>query len=163
MKTYAKTLLLQDDPAKIEEYKKQHAAVWPETLAALRRCGITGMQIYLIGRRNLTETGNYDLMQRDLSHVAQTTAYLGAYSQQRKRCSLWSVDPRELGVTLIEDLPSRGDTCFRCTLKHVARWTEPRRLPGRGRSTPRAQRRRASARTAPRRLTRVLQQARSIR
>ena len=51
MKTYAKTLLLQDDPAKIEEYKKQHAAVWPETLAALRRCGITGMQIYLLERR----------------------------------------------------------------------------------------------------------------
>lgn len=63
MKTYAKTLLLQDDPAKIEEYKKQHAAVWPEVLAALRRCGITGMQIYLLDRRmfmHMTTEDSFD-------------------------------------------------------------------------------------------------------
>jgi L-rhamnose mutarotase len=51
MKTYGKTLFLQDDSAKIEDYKRYHAAVWPEVLAALRESGVTGMKIWLLGRR----------------------------------------------------------------------------------------------------------------
>ncbi|MGH2350895.1 MAG: L-rhamnose mutarotase, partial [Chloroflexota bacterium] len=63
MKTYGRTLLLQDDPAKIEAYKHYHQAVWPEVLAQLRASGITGMQIYLLGRRMfmyMTTTDDYD-------------------------------------------------------------------------------------------------------
>ena len=63
MKTYAKTLLLQDDPHKIAEYKRYHAAVWPEVLQSLRGAGITGMQIYLLGRRmfmHMTTTDGFD-------------------------------------------------------------------------------------------------------
>jgi L-rhamnose mutarotase len=51
MKTYGKTLLLRDDPEKISAYRRHHQAVWPEVLAQLRASGITGMQIYLLGRR----------------------------------------------------------------------------------------------------------------
>jgi len=63
MKTYGKTLLLQDDPEKIAAYKRYHAAVWPDVLAALRGAGITGMQIYLLGRRmfmHMTTTDDFD-------------------------------------------------------------------------------------------------------
>ncbi len=63
MKTYARTLLLQDDPEKIAAYKRYHRAVWPEVLAQLRATGITGMQIYLRGRRMfmlMTTTDDYD-------------------------------------------------------------------------------------------------------
>lgn len=63
MKTYARTLLLQDDPEKIESYKRHHQAVWPEVLAQLRASGITGMQIYLLGCRMfmvMTTTDDYD-------------------------------------------------------------------------------------------------------
>src|SRR5215213_8872724 len=63
MKSYAKTLLLQDDPAKIEDYKRHHAAVWPEVLAALRESGVTGMKIWLLGTRMfmlMETTDDYD-------------------------------------------------------------------------------------------------------
>lgn len=72
----------------------------------------SGSEIYLIARRNLTETGHYDLMRRDLGRVEQTMAYLFDYSSRPKRCSLWRVDPRSLAVTFVLDLASRGDTCF---------------------------------------------------
>ena len=33
-------------PGKLEEYRRYHAAVWPEVLAAIRRCGIRNYSIY---------------------------------------------------------------------------------------------------------------------
>ncbi len=69
-------------------------------------------QVYLVGRRNLTETGNYDLFMRDLEPSDQTLQYELDYWQHPKRCSLWRVDPEALAVHWILDLPSRGDTCF---------------------------------------------------
>jgi L-rhamnose mutarotase len=51
MKLFARTLLLQDDPQKIEAYKRYHAAVWPEVLAAIRASGVSDMKIWLRGRR----------------------------------------------------------------------------------------------------------------
>lgn len=51
MKAYAQTLLLRDDPEKIEMYKKYHQAVWPEVLADIRQGGINEMKIFLRGRR----------------------------------------------------------------------------------------------------------------
>ena len=51
MKTFGLTLLLQDDPAKIESYKEYHRAVWPEVKARLQECGVQGMHIFLRGTR----------------------------------------------------------------------------------------------------------------
>ncbi|NMB77446.1 MAG: hypothetical protein GYA21_20230 [Myxococcales bacterium] len=68
--------------------------------------------VYLVGRRNLTESGNYDLFLRDLSPAEQTHRYEGDYSSRQKRCSLWRVNPHERRVEFVLDLPSRGDTCF---------------------------------------------------
>lgn len=51
MKTYGLTLMLQDDQAKIEEYKKQHLAVWPAVTARLREVGVHEMRIFLRGLR----------------------------------------------------------------------------------------------------------------
>ena len=42
----------------------------------------------------------------------QAGKYLIEYSFNPKRCALWKVDPKELTVSFVIDLPSRGDTCF---------------------------------------------------
>lgn len=80
-----------------------------------------GGRIWLIGRRNVTETGAYDLSVQDpsyddLDHGSQALAYQAAYWSSPKRCSLWEVDPVGLAVTWVLDLPSRGDTCFASVL-----------------------------------------------
>ena len=74
-------------------------------------------RVWLIGRRNLTDDGNYDLGMRDLSFEAQSIQYELAYWQEPKRCSLWEVDPEALSVSFVLDLPSRGDTCFPSALE----------------------------------------------
>jgi hypothetical protein len=71
-----------------------------------------GDDVYLIARRQLANDGNYDLFQTELSADAQTTAYNAEYWKTPKRCSLWKVDPDELAVSFVLDLPSNGDTCF---------------------------------------------------
>lgn len=67
--------------------------------------------VYLIGRRNVTETGFYDLG-HGASLQDQYLDYQLDYWRRPKRCSLWEVDPEALTVSLLLDLPSRGDTCF---------------------------------------------------
>lgn len=76
-----------------------------------------GGRIWLIGRRNVTDTGHYDLEQRDLDLSAQSLAYQAAYWNAPKRCSLWEVDAVSLAVTWVLDLPSKGDTCFASVLQ----------------------------------------------
>jgi len=71
-----------------------------------------GSEIYLIGRRNVTDDGTYDLGRRDLSAAEQTSLYERKYWLTPKRCSLWRVDPVDLDVEFVLDLPSNGDTCF---------------------------------------------------
>lgn len=71
-----------------------------------------GKDIYLIGRRNLTDTGNYDLFMRELPPDQQTLYYEYDYWQHPKRCSLWRINPDALSVSFVLDLPSKGDTCF---------------------------------------------------
>ena len=68
--------------------------------------------IYLVGRRNLTKSGVYDLGQSKLPYKNQLMANQLDYWKSPKRCSLWRVDPDGLTVSFIDDLPSRGDTCF---------------------------------------------------
>ena len=51
MKTFAQTLELVDDPARIAEYRRAHERIWPEVAAALRAAGIGEMHIFLHGTR----------------------------------------------------------------------------------------------------------------
>ena len=71
-----------------------------------------GGEIYLLGRRNLNGTGDFDLGWDDLSPRLQLMLYDLIYWFIPKRCSLWRVDPDALTVSFVLDLPSRGDTCY---------------------------------------------------
>lgn len=53
MKRFVKTLLLQDDPALMKEYRRRHApgAVWQEVIRGIREVGVRDMEIYLDGNR----------------------------------------------------------------------------------------------------------------
>jgi len=73
-------------------------------------------RVWLIGRRNLTETGNFDLFRRELPAQEQALVYAADYWTRAKRCALWEVDPRSLTVRWVADLDSRGDTCFASAL-----------------------------------------------
>lgn len=52
-KRYCKTLMLENDPALIVEYRKVHApgAAWPEITQGMLDVGILDMEIYLLGNR----------------------------------------------------------------------------------------------------------------
>ena len=41
------------DPGKVDEYKRLHAAVWPEILALISACNITNYSIFLKEPENL--------------------------------------------------------------------------------------------------------------
>lgn len=75
-------------------------------------------QILLIGRRNVTDTGNYELHPGLPWSATETVNNQVDYIGQPKRCSLWLVDPgSDPGaagpqVRFIVDLPGWGDTCF---------------------------------------------------
>ena len=71
-----------------------------------------GGDIYLVGRRNLSKTGNFDLGKSKMPYKNQLTMYQLDYWKRPKRCSLWWVDPEALEVKFVSDLPSKGDTCF---------------------------------------------------
>lgn len=71
-----------------------------------------GTRVWLIGRRNVSETGYFDLGRDDLAPEARWGLYQADYWNKPKRCALWSVDPTTLVVTHTLDLPSAGDTCF---------------------------------------------------
>ena len=51
MKSMGMTLMLRDDPDGIAQYKADHAAVWPEVVAELRKAGVIDMKIFLRDRR----------------------------------------------------------------------------------------------------------------
>lgn len=70
-----------------------------------------GGEVWLIGRRNITKSGYYqldDAIPADDPYLR----YQLAYWETPKRCALWRVDPETLTVTWAADLASRGDTCF---------------------------------------------------
>lgn len=71
-----------------------------------------GDEVWLIGRRNVTESGHYDLDEHDRPLSERYLSYQFAYWTAPKRCALWRVDPVTLAVTWQADLPSAGDTCF---------------------------------------------------
>jgi L-rhamnose mutarotase len=51
MPRHCLTLDLQDDPAKIAEYKRYHETIWPEIRDSILTAGVTQMEIYLLGTR----------------------------------------------------------------------------------------------------------------
>ncbi len=71
-----------------------------------------GANVWLVARRNVTATGYFDLGYDLLPIEERALAYNAEYSLIPKRCALWRVDPDGLTVTWVQDLPSRGDTCF---------------------------------------------------
>ena len=73
-----------------------------------------GGEAWLIGRRNVTDDGCFDLgLDPELySHSERFVLYSAEYWQQPKRCTLWHVDDETLLVSPMLDLPSAGDTCF---------------------------------------------------
>jgi len=75
-----------------------------------------GDDVWLVARRNVTDTGNYDLQKDELEPTEQYYDYQLNYWNAPKRCALWRVDPEALEVSWVLDLPSRGDTCFASVL-----------------------------------------------
>jgi len=69
-------------------------------------------EAYLVARRNVTETGHYDLMTGRGDRLNQTFENQRGYVTTPKRCSLWRWVQGEDRIAFILDLPSRGDTCF---------------------------------------------------
>lgn len=69
-------------------------------------------RIFLIARRNVTETGNYALHPGAPWSVSETILNLADYSAAPKRCALWEVDRETLTVRHLLDVPGWGDTCF---------------------------------------------------
>lgn len=51
MPRYCLTLDLQNDPAKIAEYKRYHQKIWPEVRDSLYAAGVQQMEIYLLDTR----------------------------------------------------------------------------------------------------------------
>lgn len=72
MRTHLLMVDLKDDPAVIASYTEHHRGVWPEVLGSLRRAGIAGMEIYILGRRlvMIVDTDGRDLQSCFAAHVA---------------------------------------------------------------------------------------------
>jgi hypothetical protein len=71
-----------------------------------------GDDVWLVGRRNVTDTGHYDLELSDIAPEEEFLQYQVEYWNTPKRCALWRVNPDTLTVTWETDIPSKGDTCF---------------------------------------------------
>ncbi len=68
-------------------------------------------EAYLVGRRHLSPSGNYDLMRGgDMTRRAIDNQV--DYTRWPKRCALWRYVQAEDRIAYVMDLPSRGDTCF---------------------------------------------------
>ncbi|GAB4208885.1 MAG: hypothetical protein OHK0013_27760 [Sandaracinaceae bacterium] len=67
---------------------------------------------YLVGRRNVTWTGHYDLMTNERTLALRALRNQAGYRNAPKRCALWRWVAAEWRFAFVLDLPSRGDTCF---------------------------------------------------
>jgi hypothetical protein len=75
--------------------------------------------IFLVGRRNLTADGNYQLSDEPWS-LPETINNLIDYSNRPKHCALWQIDRITLEVRFLVDVPGWGDTCFPTVLEDPA-------------------------------------------
>lgn len=73
-------------------------------------------EAYLVGRRNLNGTGEYDLG-RGPGRLARSVWNQVNYSLTRKRTALWRFVRGEDRFAFLLDLPSRGDCCFPAVLE----------------------------------------------
>jgi hypothetical protein len=69
-------------------------------------------RVLAIGRRQLAFGGDYDLGWSRPEPARRTVLYHGIYWLTRKRTSLWEIDPDDLDLRWLVDLPGQGDTCF---------------------------------------------------
>lgn len=77
-------------------------------------------EAYLIGRRNVTASGDFDL-QKPAENRMQTALQYGIdYRAHKKRCSLWRYVQNEDRIAYVLDLPSKGDTCFASAIAGAA-------------------------------------------
>ena len=62
---------LKDDATAIQTYLEHHRRVWPEVLRSLRTAGLSGMEIFVLGRRlvMIVETDG-DFRRSFATHVA---------------------------------------------------------------------------------------------
>jgi hypothetical protein len=75
-------------------------------------------EAYLVGRRNLSPTGDYDLEEiRDRPLGERWFKNQIDYKNWPKRCALWRYVQSEDRIAFVADLPSRGDTCFPAVLE----------------------------------------------
>lgn len=51
MQRFCLTLQMRPDERLMEEYVARHQHVWPEVIAAQRAAGVTGMEIFRLGRQ----------------------------------------------------------------------------------------------------------------
>ena len=51
MKTYAKTILLKNNPGLMAEYMHHHDEIWPEVVKAFKKVGVLDIRIWIIGRQ----------------------------------------------------------------------------------------------------------------
>jgi hypothetical protein len=77
-----------------------------------------GQEVYLLARRNVTPDGSYALggAWRWWSEIRNQLSYVTT----AKRCALWRVVRAEQRVAFVQDLPSRGDTCFPAIVEQSA-------------------------------------------
>jgi hypothetical protein len=72
-------------------------------------------EVYLVGRRNVTADGRYDVTHHG-PHLYRAVMNELSYITTAKRCSLFHFDPKTNHFGFVLDLPSRGDTCFPAVL-----------------------------------------------
>lgn len=81
MTRYVLTINVKDDPAAIQTYRDCHRQVWPEVLDSLRRVGVEGMDIHMLGRRLV--------MILDLSDGLDFRRVFAAHSSSSPRVAEW--------------------------------------------------------------------------
>jgi hypothetical protein len=72
-------------------------------------------ELLLIGRRNVSDTGHYQLTAGLPWSATETVRIQVEYSGLPKRCALWRIDranPEAPRVVHLVDVPGWGDTCF---------------------------------------------------
>ena len=108
MKRFVRALDLRDGPDVVETYVAHHRAVWPQVEASLRRIGIRGLEIYLLGRRLVmvmeTDDG-FDPERAFAPHMADPT------------CREWE----ELMKTFQQRAPGAGPDEWWADMKEVYR------------------------------------------
>ncbi len=71
-----------------------------------------GEDVYLVGRRHLVNNGNFEKGDSKKADTNRTIQLQMDYWRNPKRCAIWKVHPDTRTVSFVDDLPSKGDTCF---------------------------------------------------